>query len=184
MVVSSGLRGEIYFLPENTDFLPDFKRLKPVGTIYTTNLNVPPMSFRQGFPGITNRFEWFAIDYTGRFWIEQPGPYRFGLTSDDGSKLYIDGRVIIDNDGQHSPSGCIGSLALARGIHSIRISYFQGPRYAVCLILGIARPGERWQIFDTRHFIPPPNSPAWTAPPAEHEKKITGELHRGTCWAQ
>ena len=47
--------------------------MKPVGTIYTNSLNVSPQRFDESFPGITDRFEWFAIDYTGKFWIEQPG---------------------------------------------------------------------------------------------------------------
>ena len=25
--------------------------------------------FREGFPGITDRFEWFAIEYTGTFYV-------------------------------------------------------------------------------------------------------------------
>jgi hypothetical protein len=56
--------------------------------------------FTEGFPGVTKRFEWFAIDYTGRIWIARPGVYQFELMSDDGSKLYIDD--VIDNDWLHS----------------------------------------------------------------------------------
>ncbi len=59
----------------------------------------------QGFPGIDNRFEWFAIDYTGNFWIARGGKYKFALNSDDGSKLYIDDTLVIDNDGQHPDAG-------------------------------------------------------------------------------
>src|SRR6185369_16115150 len=98
VVIPSGLRGNIYRIRRNSARLPDFRRLKPVGAIYTDSLNVPPQDFRQGFPGVTKRFEWFAIDYTGRFWIEHPGRYRFLLMSDDGSKLYIDDAVVVDND--------------------------------------------------------------------------------------
>src|SRR5260370_27974768 len=42
-----------------------------------------PQDFLIGFPGITRRFEWFAVDYSGKFWIETPGLYRFRLVSDD-----------------------------------------------------------------------------------------------------
>jgi len=184
VVVSSGLRGDIYFIPVDTVRLPDFKHLKSVGAIYTTNLNVPPGNFQQGFPGITSRYEWFAIDYTGRFWIEQPGRYRFGLTSDDGSKLYLDSRLVIDNDGVHESSGCTANVDLARGIHSLRVSYFQGPRFQVSLILGVARPGAPWRIFDTRDFTPPSNSDAWTSNDAGQPKKQNGKVRRGNCWAQ
>lgn len=77
VVDNTGLEGKIYLLKRNTQRLPNFKRMKPKGSIYATALNVPPRHFLDGFPGITDRFEWFAIDYTGRFWIERPGPYAF-----------------------------------------------------------------------------------------------------------
>ena len=154
VVDSVGLRGDIYLLAPNTDALPKFSKLKPVGTIYTTSLNIPPRSFRDGFPGVTDRFEWFAIDYAGSFWIETPGKYRFMLASDDGSKLYIDNKLVINNDGIHAIQTELGSVVLKSGSHRIRISYFQGPRDNVALMLGVARPGEGWRIFNTKEFLP------------------------------
>src|ERR1041385_9520996 len=97
-----GFKGQIYPLHRNTEWLPDFRKLKPVGSIYTPVLNVPPQRFDQGFPGVTKRFEWFAIDYTARFWIANPGTYRFSLLSDDGSRLYLDDRLVIENHAPHA----------------------------------------------------------------------------------
>jgi hypothetical protein len=156
-----GLRGEIYLLPPGTEELPKFEKLKPVGAVYTSALNIPTRNFQEGFPGITNRFEWFAIDYTGNFYIENPGKYRFLLGSDDGSKLYIDNKKVIDNDGVHPIQYEQGSITLKGGIHRIRISYFQGPATALALILGVARPGEDWRIFTTDEFRPPRNPADW-----------------------
>jgi hypothetical protein len=51
-----------------------------------------------------------------------------------------------------------GSANLTAGVHTIRLSYFQGPRYAICLILAVNRPGEKnWRIFNTDEFKPPAN---------------------------
>lgn len=155
VVIPAGLRGIIYYLPPGTTRLPDFQKLKPRGTIYASSLNVPPQSFLDGFPGVTRRFEWFAIDYTGRFWIETPGTYRFSLTSDDGATLTIDDRLVIDNDGQHPPVEASAAAPLERGVHRIHVAYFQGPREEVALILKIARPGERMRVFSTDDFKPP-----------------------------
>jgi hypothetical protein len=77
VVIPSALEGRIYHLRHNTKELPDFAKMKPAGTIYTTSLNIPTQNFRRGFPGVTKRFEWFAIDYSGRFWAEKPGEYDF-----------------------------------------------------------------------------------------------------------
>jgi len=161
VMIPSGLRGQIYKIKSNSTKLPDFARLKPIGTIYTSSLNVPPHDFSAGFPGVSKRTEWFAIDYTGRFWIEKPGTYRFMLMSDDGSKLYIDDELVVDNDGVHAPAERGGTATLGRGIHRIRVSYFQGPRYHVALILQIGRPGEGYRVFSTDEFKPPPDYESW-----------------------
>jgi hypothetical protein len=154
VVKSTGLRGDIYLLRPGTDRLPNFRKVKAEGSIYTTSLNVPNMSFTQGFPGVTNRFEWFAIDYNGTFWIEEAGHYRFALLSDDGSKLYIDGHNVINNDGIHPAHVEYGIVNLKTGQHQIRVSYFQGPRWEVALVLSVARPGQDFRIFNTDDFLP------------------------------
>ena len=168
VVIPSGLRGDIYYLPDNTQTLEVLDRLRPKGSIYTTSLNVPPQSFLMGFPGVTTRFEWFAIDYSGKFWIENPGLYRFRLVSDDAAMLYIDGQLIADNDGVHSTTVRLGSIRLAGGMHTIRVPYFQGPRETVALMLEVAGPGEQPRIFSTDEFKPPANPEEWRFPaPAE-----------------
>ena len=173
VVIPSGLSGVIYHLHHNASKLPKFEKGKPRGTIYTTSLNIPTQDFQQGFPGVTKRFEWFAIDYTGKFWVEKPGNYDFSLTSDDGSMLYIDDEVVIDNNGVHPTATKNGSVTLSGGIHRIRVSYFQGPRFQVCLILQVAPPGEKLRVFSTDEFKPPPNPETWTYPDTkEPEKKV------------
>jgi hypothetical protein len=167
-VIPAGLRGVIYHIHHNTQRLPEFSKLKPSGSIYTSSLNIPPQDFKQGFPGVTKRFEWFAIDYTGRFWIDKPGMYTFVLTSDDGARLYIDDDVIVDNDGLHPPADVSGSVDLSGGIHRIRVAYFQGPRLQVALVLKVAPPGEEPRIFSTDEFKPPLHPETW---PDEHVSK-------------
>ena len=154
---SYGLHGQVYLIKPGTESLPKFEKLQPVGSIYTSALNIPPRDFQEGFPGLTDRIEWFAIDYNGHFWIEKAGKYRFLLASDDGSKLYVDHKKVIDNDGIHAIQTETGSVNLKRGLHEIRVSYFQGPRYHLALVLGIAPPGEDWRVFSTREFRPPAN---------------------------
>ena len=156
VVIPDGLRGQIYHLKPNTDHLPNLHKAKPVGAIYTTTLNVPMQVFDRGFPGVTDRVEWFAIAYTGRFWVTQDGTYRFGLLSDDGSRLWIDGKRLIDNDGIHPPVELFGKVHLAPGLHQMEVAYFQGPRWQLALVLRVAPPGEAWRVFNVDDFKPPP----------------------------
>ncbi len=145
--------GSVYFIKAGTDHLPNFRDLTPVGKIYTAILNIKPRRFSEGFPGITDRFEWFAIDYKGQIYIPKSKRYRFALLSDDGSRLIIDGRVVIDNDGIHPPREKSGSVYLKRGVHTMEVQYFQGPRYYVALVLYVYKNGRKVP-FDVREFAP------------------------------
>ena len=157
----SGLEGRVYFLSPKTEKLPNFSHLKPVGSVYTSSLNVWPQSFSEGFPGLTDRNEWFAIVYTGKFWIEKGGEYRFSLLSDDGATLKVDGKLVIDNDGIHRAAAASAGAALSRGAHEITVEYFQGPRFTVALVLAVQPPGEAWRIFNTNDFKPPGDPSEW-----------------------
>jgi hypothetical protein len=168
VVIPGGLRGSVYFIPENTMVLPDFERdaIERVGEIWTNELNIAPRHWRSGFPGLTQRFEWFAIDYDGRFWIAQPGRYAFALLSDDGSRLFLDDTPLIDNDCQHPPDVRVAAAQLEGGVHRIRVSYFQGPRDCLALLLAVAGPDHQWKVFDLREFKPPFNPDEWQFPTA------------------
>ena len=165
VVVPGGLEGVVYHISKRSKAIPDLRKIKPQGKIYVSALNVPLRDFTEGFPGVTKRQEWFAIDYNGRFWIQKPGVYRFALTSDDGSKLDVDDRTVVDNDGVHPVATETGSVELSGGIHSIRVQYFQGPRLQVALVLEIAGPGEQLRVFSTDEFKPPANPEDWKFPP-------------------
>ncbi|MCK5879096.1 MAG: hypothetical protein KAH24_04920, partial [Holophagae bacterium] len=146
-VLNHALKGEIFLLPKGTQRLRSIRWQNPVGTIYTEELDIPKRDFREGFPGITDRFEWFAIRYTGSFHVMEEGKYRFKLRSDDGSRLYIDNRLVVDNDGAHPARTKDGRIRLSEGNHNIRVEYFQGPKFSVALQLWILPPGGRSIIF-------------------------------------
>jgi hypothetical protein len=156
--LSGGLTGQVYKLKPNSDEVPNFKKMKPIATVYTQSLAIPARDFTEGFPGVPDVFEWFAIEYTGKFWIEDPGEYRFLLTSDDGSRLYIDGKKVVDNNGVHAPELRDGKAKLKRGVHEMLVQYFQGPRYHVALILEVLPPDGRRRVFSTKEFKLPPDA--------------------------
>ncbi|MCA2217762.1 family 16 glycoside hydrolase [Jidongwangia harbinensis] len=58
--------------------------------------------------------------------VTQAGDHAFRLISDDGSRLSIDGRVLIDHDGLHGadpPKDA--TINLATGYHALRIEHFE-----------------------------------------------------------
>jgi fibro-slime domain-containing protein len=69
--------------------------------------------------------ETFSSTWIGSFVTVRPGPYTFATVSDDGSWVYVDGRLVVDNGGRHPASGATGMIDLERGVHVIFIKYFQ-----------------------------------------------------------
>ena len=84
----------------------------------------------------------------GKLAVDTPGVYMFEMLSDDGSKLYINGKPVVDNDGTHGPSSRRASIRLNAGFHPVEIHYFQGPRFQIAL---------QW-------FYKPPNRPRQIVP--------------------
>lgn len=149
------LCGDVYELPTTTQFLPsDFRKLNAVGAIYTQLLDVPEQILNQGLPGSSARSEWFGVDYYGEFWVKTPGKYTFVLNADDGADLYIDDRMLINDDGIHPPRTMHADVNLDAGRHTIHLPYFQGPTY-VNLILQVKPPNEEMKIFNLREFARP-----------------------------
>ena len=60
---------------------------------------------------------------TGYLEVPADGIYTFALLSDDGSTLMLDGELLGDNDGAHSPVEIIVQKALKAGLHPIEVRY-------------------------------------------------------------
>ena len=70
------------------------------------------------------RTDKFAFEFTGYIKITKPGIYNFFTESDDGSKLFIDDTEVVNNDGDHGTLEKEGKAALKKGMHKIRVIYF------------------------------------------------------------
>jgi alpha-L-fucosidase len=110
--VKPGILCEVF--KGNWDKLPDFSKEKHDSAKVTALCELDS----------DTRKEYLALRYTGYLRVPQNDMYLFSLGSDDGSKLYIDEKLIIDNDGLHSFDSKRGSAPLAAGIHRIRIEWF------------------------------------------------------------
>ncbi|MCD6488108.1 MAG: beta-glucosidase [Desulfurococcales archaeon] len=78
-------------------------------------------------PGVPSEF--FAIMWKGFLYIPRTGEYRFYLTSDDGSRLWIDGQLVIDAWKDQPPTTYVSEpLMFEAGYH--RIKYYFYNRYA------------------------------------------------------
>jgi hypothetical protein len=78
----------------------------------------------------------FACLFEGYFEIVKDGYYIFALVSNDGSKLFLDEKLIIDNDGVHSTESVKSFvLPLEKGFYPVRVECFQKDGSSVLQLL-------------------------------------------------
>jgi len=97
--------------------LPEFDSLEAVASGTCEGFVLTP----------STRTEFFGMRFEGYITVPDEGLYTFHLGSNDGSKLLIHDREVVDNDGSHAEQERSGSIALAAGRHPITVLYFQGP---------------------------------------------------------
>lgn len=66
----------------------------------------------------------FALKFTGMINIPKSGKYTFFIASDDGSRIYINDKQLIDNDGLHGMVLKSAAIDLAAGNHKLVVTYF------------------------------------------------------------
>lgn len=69
--------------------------------------------------------DYFGYEFRALIRIPEKGIYNFYTYSDDGSKLYIDGKEVVDNDGSHNARRAEGKVALEEGFHELRLVYLE-----------------------------------------------------------
>jgi len=74
----------------------------------------------------SGRMDEVAIRFDGEIDIPESGEWTFYTNSDDGTLLYIDQEIVVDNDGFHGDKEKSGSVELEAGKHQFSIDYFDG----------------------------------------------------------
>ncbi len=85
--------------------------------------------------------DYFVTHVIANLNVPVAGDYTFRLTSDDGSRLTLDGELLIDNDGLQAPTAVDGTSTLSAGTHSLFIEHFDD-RYGQMLRLEWRPPGS------------------------------------------
>lgn len=67
----------------------------------------------------------YAFIYTGYIKIPKNGAYTFYLSSNDGSRFYLNDKLAINNDGAHSNREESVKLTLNKGYHNLKVYYYQ-----------------------------------------------------------
>jgi hypothetical protein len=110
----NGIHYKYYQSEKEWKFLPVFESLTPIKSGKTYEFRIDDINEVEGQ---------YGIQYTSQIQIDNAGEYRFYINSDDGSKLYINGDLVVDNDGGHGTIERMGSVSLEAGRHKITIDY-------------------------------------------------------------
>jgi S1-C subfamily serine protease len=111
-----GLRYRFFY--GEYSLVPKFENLTPVriDNVETVDLT----AIRQ------DRDDHFAVEINGYLRVPSDNVYRLVVISDDGSKVFLNGELVINHDGNHPPSPAGKLLYLQKGNHALKIEYFEG----------------------------------------------------------
>lgn len=127
-----GLIGEYFAIgTELMDFPNIAAEKKPNITKVDRVINIPHAD--QGFND-TSLTDQFYIRWTGAIKIEKDGKYTFFTESDDGSRLAIDGKPVVENGGQHGMIEKSGDVELKAGYHELKMEFFEDGGGAGCIL--------------------------------------------------
>ena len=95
--------------------LPDFDALTPVDSGTVTIISTAPRP----------RDDRFGLRFRAQVTVDVAGNYTFATNSDDGSQLFIDGALVVDNDGLHGPRTISEVRFLDVGTYDVEVTMFE-----------------------------------------------------------
>ena len=132
----------------NWDKVPNFKNLTPKFKGECSGFDLT----------LASRGEDYAMRFEGYFKANVDGEYRFWLNSDDGSQLWLDGKLVVNNDGVHAPKTATGAAKLTKGMHQLEVGFFQVGGGAE-LHVEVQGPKQKRQAAAPHVFLTPEGNP-------------------------
>jgi PA14 domain-containing protein len=139
-----GLIGEYFDIGEDLTDFPSVDNRKP---------KLRKIDKRVAFASTKDEFnrsglkDFFYVRWMGVLRVPKDGRYRFYTESDDGSRLYVGGKLVVDNGGLHGMHEESAELDLKAGDVEIKIDFFDNTGDAGCR--------ARWESEDiSKEVIP------------------------------
>ncbi len=144
LVSGNGLQGQYY---DNIDFT----NMKLTRTDATVNFN-----WASGSPAATMAADTFSVRWTGQVEAQFSQTYTFYTHSDDGVRLWVDGRLLINNWTNHAVTENSGSIALVAGRrYAVKMEFYERGGLAVAKLLWSSPSTAKGVIPQSRLFAAP-----------------------------
>jgi hypothetical protein len=141
--VKEGLVAQVYDIGDAIEDFPDVPAdRKPAVKKVDKTINVD--STTENWPG-TELSEHFFIRWTGSLKVAKAGKYKLFVESDDGSRLFVDGKKVVNNPGIHGMFEIAAEVELKEGDHEIKLEMFENEGETGCK-LSWSGPGIEKQI--------------------------------------
>ncbi len=140
----TGLRGEYYTGQTNFAGYPPLVRIDPV----------IDFSFGTGSPDPSISADLFSIRWTGKVQPLYSQTYTFYVTSDDGSRLWVNGQLLINKWKNQAPTESSGTIALTAGQqYDVVLEYYENASSA-SVSMSWASVGQVKQIIPQTQLYP------------------------------
>ncbi|MBM83158.1 MAG: hypothetical protein CMJ78_21560, partial [Planctomycetaceae bacterium] len=115
-IQQSGIHVDYYAPSSSNVAIETLNKMKPKasGIVPRVEMNVPQKK----------AVDKFALKFTGNILAPRSGKYTFYIASDDGSRVYLNDKQLINNDGLHGMVEKSASVTLPAGLHKLVVTYF------------------------------------------------------------
>jgi hypothetical protein len=127
-----GLLAEFWHIDQEMQDFPVLDaQKKPVLRRLDKQINFEPTA--EKFQG-TDFQEYFYVRWTGLLRVPKAGKYVFFTESDDGSRLWIEGKLVVENGGLHAMEEKSGEVELKAGDHDFKVDLFENNGEVGCKV--------------------------------------------------
>jgi putative heme-binding domain-containing protein len=115
-IKEQGIRVEYFYPSRSNVAVETLDKMEPkaTGVVPEIVMNVPQRKQQDGF----------ALRFTGNVMAPRSGEYTFYVASDDGSRIYLNDKLLVDNDGLHGMIQKQAAIDLSAGLHKLVVTYF------------------------------------------------------------
>ncbi len=115
-IQEQGIQVEYYYPSASNVAVETLDKMEPkaTGVVPEIVMNVPQKK----------QSDTFALRFTGNVFAPRNGEYTFYIASDDGSRIYLNDKLLVDNDGLHGMVQKKASIELPAGMHKLVVTYF------------------------------------------------------------